>query len=198
MAREVESKWKISAAEPLRAKLAAIGGVHIGACLERNLIYDTQDQRLFKADCGLRLRIERPLAVDSGKRRDDNERATLTYKGPRAVDSHGTKARDEFESEVSDADAVARLLEALGYKPQIVFEKRRESWRAPNAVVTLDEMPSIGWFVEIEAADGASVAALARRLDLQGPPTEETYVSLAAQHGVRDSSQVTTLRFASS
>lgn len=189
MAREVESKWKIEAPGPLRERLAAAGAMCEGVRMERNHLYDTPERRLFRADCGLRLRIER------GEGEPADALATLTYKGARASEVAGVKSRDEFESSVGNPEAIDRALQALGYGPTVVFDKRRETWRLRAATVTLDELPRLGWFMEIEAGSGDEVVVLARQLAAPVAPAHETYVALAAANGARDPAGVILLLF---
>ena len=48
--------------------------------------------------------------------------------------------------------ALEFILEALGYYPALVYEKRRETWRLGETEIVVDELP-FGLFMEIEGAE---------------------------------------------
>jgi adenylate cyclase class 2 len=90
---------------------------------------------------------------------------------------------------VADADAAARILEAVGFRPALVYEKRRETWRLGPAEVVIDELP-FGWFVEIEGEESAILDA-ERQLELTtAEAVHETYPELARAHGLRSGETV--------
>jgi adenylate cyclase class 2 len=72
--------------------------------------------------------------------------------------------RRELEVTVDDFEA-ARLLEALGYKVMLMYEKYRADYRLDGVMITLDEMP-YGNFTELEGLDAASIQAVAKETDL--------------------------------
>jgi len=204
MPHEIEAKFHLSAPEPFRRRLAELGGRPAGRVLEVNRILDTAGGRLLKADCGLRVRECRPL----GGGADAPATALLTYKGPRqrAADfrppgaaqaeacgsaegalSGALKTREEVETLVADAAALVAVFERLGYHTAILYEKRRETWHLGPCAVTLDELPRLGWWVEIEGPDAVAVERVRAELGLaQTPIVPDTYVELAARHGAAD------------
>ena len=76
------------------------------------------------------------------------------------------KVREEIETLVGDGPAVLSLLDRLGYRVAFVYEKYREEYEVPDALVTIDETP-VGVFVEIEGTE-AGITATAGRLG-RGP-----------------------------
>jgi adenylate cyclase class 2 len=187
--REIEAKFRLNDPARLRARLGAHGARRVGCVHETNRIFDTAGRKLLAADCGLRLRACRPL--DNG---GPPATHTLTYKGPRAPGS--TKMREEIETVVADADATATILQRLGFNEVIVYEKRRETWRLDDCEVCLDELPKLGWFVEIEGPSREAVEAARTRLELSAAtPLYETYVELAATHGDPGPTGMRCLRF---
>ena len=138
------------------------------AGIERNVVFDTADRRLFASDGLLRLR--------------QYDKCTLTFKGPRGETSP-VKTRSEFEAEVVDFARMEQVLYGLGYGRVWVYEKFREEWFVGDATVTLDRLPCIGCFVEVEAADEDAVLAVARRLglDISGA-TSKTYAELFEEY----------------
>ena len=148
---EQEVKFRLPAAEGGVAELEAIGArVEKARHFEQNVLYDYPDKRLAKRDEALRLRRA-------------GDQSWLTWKGPH----HGSgrvKQRREFESFLSDADAVEAILEALGLVECFRYEKYRAIYRAESAVLTIDETP-MGVFLEIEATP-VIIAETAGRLGL--------------------------------
>ena len=148
---EQEVKFRLPAAEDGAAELEAMGAhVEKPRHFEQNVLYDYPDRRLAKRDEALRLRRA-------------GDQSWLTWKGPH----HGSgriKQRREFESFLSDADAVEAVLEALGLVECFRYEKYRAIYRAESAVLTIDETP-MGVFLEIEATP-VIIAEMAGRLGL--------------------------------
>lgn len=190
MPTEIEAKFQVTDPEPLRQALRRLGAELLRRVLETNRIFDTPDRRLLGADCGLRIRTERPL---DRAPRGPSPPATLTYKGPRQASD--LKSREELEVCVSDAGGLADILARLGFQPVIVYEKRRETWHVGPCEVSVDELPRLGWWLEIEGPDAAAVQAAVRQLGLTGPPTRQTYVEMAAAHGDADTQGCRRLAF---
>jgi len=177
---EIEGKMKVPDLRPLRQKLAAGGGRRAGSVLEINCFFDTRDAELRKADKGLRIRLVRH---PSGKRT-----CLLTFKGP--MRPGRLKRREETQFAVDDAKTARRLLENLGYRPTLSFEKRRESWLFRNCHVELDKLPYLGTFVEIEGNSAKQVMAARKALGLaQLPLIRTSYIAMLAgylkQHRLR-------------
>lgn len=202
MPMEYEIKLRYPDLAAVRARLGALGATSRGTVCERNELYDTPAGRLRSADCGLRLRIERP-ATPSEMRAGacdwttgaPSASATLTFKGPRQ--GGAVKAREEFETTVGDAATLRALLARLDYAPVVVYEKLRETWvvrpagaapgDADSCNVTLDTLPVVGTWLEIEGPDATAVLALQRALGLEQALLEKlTYVEMAATQGRAD------------
>lgn len=75
-------------------------------------------------------------------------RVDLTYKGPKLDPT--TKARREIVLPVEDEATARALVEALGFAAVAEVRKRRAHHRAAGFDVALDEVPGLGWFVELE------------------------------------------------
>jgi adenylate cyclase class 2 len=159
MSVETELKLRVEAHGPVRQRLRDVGARFIEAVVETNGIYDRADGMLRKRGCGLRLRW---VTLVGGKR----GRATLTFKGPRLATA--LKSREELEVGVADAEALARLLEGIGFVPILRYQKRRESWELDGCRVELDEPARIGLFVEIEGSDERTIRAVQGKLRLDG------------------------------
>ncbi|CAN5432523.1 hypothetical protein BH18ACI3_BH18ACI3_20960 [soil metagenome] len=167
---EIEKKYRLS--EESRAativSLGEIGAVFLGEDSEENIIYggDALGQG------GAIVRI-----------RKTQDRAVLTFK--RRVEGQAdVKQQLEYETEVSDAEAVAKILTELGLTPNLVYEKRRRTWRFREVEVVVDELP-FGLYMEIEGSiTGIKEAEML--LGIQDLDTEHgTYPQLTARLGKR-------------
>ena len=171
MGIEIEKKYRLKPGQfgPLRLRLEEAGAESEGAAeFEENVLYTGPG--LDPRRRVLRLRRKGGRAVFTFKERDP---------GASAV-----KRQREEETEVSDASALAAILEALGYSPVLVYEKRRETWRLAGAEVVLDELP-FGLFVEIEGEEGQILSA-ERLLGLDGAEAEHApYPELTLRHGTK-------------
>jgi adenylate cyclase class 2 len=187
MAREIEIKLKLADPAGLQARLAAESGPPI-AQFEENTLFDRTQGELRAAGCGLRLR--RRFSAD----RTRELPARLTFKGPRAAGP--LKDREEIESDVGDAAAFREILQRLGFQPVVIYEKRRAGYAVADCTIEVDELPRLGWFVEIEGPTEAAIRASQARLGLTDAPVEEaTYVALAAREGQPEAGGVRALRF---
>jgi adenylate cyclase class 2 len=133
---ETEIKIPVASLPGVRAR-ALSAGAAAGSPRheERNVLFDDEAGSLRERGCALRLREARGRAI-------------LTFKGAASF-SGKVKTREEIETDVSSADAVTRVLEALGLRPRFRYEKFREELTLGDCVVALDETP-IGSFVEVE------------------------------------------------
>jgi adenylate cyclase class 2 len=171
MAIEIEKKYRLTPErlEPLRRRLEEVGASGQGSAeFEENVIYTGPG--LDPARRVLRLRRKGGRAVFTFKERDLSKSAI--------------KRQREEETEVSDADALASILEALGYRPVLVYEKRRETWRMAGTEVVIDELP-FGLFVEIEGEE-ASIIEVEKLLGLDAAEAEHSpYPELTLRHGTK-------------
>jgi adenylate cyclase class 2 len=149
--QELEIKLYLSNLPALHSRLEGLGArlaqprVH-----ETNLRFDTPSGELTRTYQVLRLRRDTA--------------ARLTYKGP-GENVGGVRARREIEFTVGDFEAARALIEALGYRVSLTYEKYRTTYQLEGALVTLDEMP-YGNFAEIEGPDAGGIRSLAGKLGL--------------------------------
>ncbi len=108
-------------------------------------------------------------------------RATLTFKKRIPGDS-AIKHQREDETAVADPEAMEAILDALGFAPALVYEKRRQTWVLGKTEIVVDVLP-FGLFMEIEGRANA-IRAVERKLALKGLRAEHaTYPQLAEKHG---------------
>lgn len=171
MCIEIEAKIKVDSLEVIAEKLAELGAEFLSERIQKDYYFDDENETLTGTDKCLRLR--RQLA---GK----DEKIFLTYKGAREKARY--KRRQEVDIEVSEADAVKKLLSALGYKKTLVVKKSRQIWRFSGCEIALDHLPLLGKFVEIEGRNEKTIAAVQKKLglaDLQH--IRESYATLMAE-----------------
>ncbi len=148
---EQEAKFWLGDPAKLEQRLISLGAsLEQPRTYELNLRFDTEDGRLAKAFQALRLRQDR--------------KARLTFKGA-ADQASAVSSREEIEVEVGDIQTARELLEALGYRVVVSYEKYRAAYRLGDVEVSLDEMP-FGNFCEIEGPDTESIQATAEKLGL--------------------------------
>jgi adenylate cyclase class 2 len=141
---ESEVKFYAGSAREVEGGLIAAGAVLISPrTYERNVRYEDAGRTMSGRGIVLRLR--------------QDSRARLTYKEPPGAvppEASGVSYRFEVEVEVSNYDAMALILEKLGYHPDLIYEKYRTTYELLSCEVVIDEMP-YGTFVEIEGSPEA-------------------------------------------
>lgn len=170
MATEIEKKYRLTPEqrEALSQRLREVGATLQGKEFEENTLY---------AGAGLdpRRQVLRLRRV--------GDAAIFTYK-ERGESQSAIKHHREDETRVEDAEALGAILGALGYRPALVYEKRRATWHVRQTEVVLDELP-FGLFVEIEGEE-KDIEEVERLLNLSNAEAEmATYPELAEQHGER-------------
>jgi adenylate cyclase class 2 len=168
MGTEIEKKYRLTREqhEQLALRLRESGAAHVGDEFEENTLY--AGGNLDSSRQVLRLRRV------GGK-------AILTYK-ERFTSASAIKHHREDETQIADALALADILDALGFKPTIVYEKRRATWRLKGTEVVVDQLP-FGLFVEIEGEE-QSIMEVEQSLGLDEAQVEmATYPELARTHG---------------
>lgn len=168
---ETEKKYRLTKEqyEEVLSNLSFLQATFVGEDFEVNKLY-TNDY-LASKNAVLRLR------------RKNRKKAVLTYKR-RIPNKMGVKEHVEYESEVSDAEAIERILESIGFSLKLVYEKKRKTWKLRNAEVTLDELP-FGFFMEIEGKTSSIIEVEALLGAEEYEVEQETYPNLTARFGKR-------------
>jgi adenylate cyclase class IV len=149
--REVELKAVLDSWRDRSIRLERAGATRVFAGRIEDRRYDTPARALAAGDIVLRLRIYRGA---------DGTRAELEYKG--ATGYHdGYKVRDEIGSTVSDPEAVAHILSALGYTVTRAIDRDIEQWDVEHASVRFERYPRMDDLVEVEGAPDAIERAIA-------------------------------------
>ena len=165
---EIEKKYRLTKqqAKALADRLDEIGAERSGSALEVNALYSNPALDLE----GAILRLRRI-----------GNRAILTFK-QRFSSPSSIKRQLEEETEVEDGDVMARILERLGFKPSLIYEKRRETWKHHSTEIAIDELP-FGWFMEIEGEE-LDIVDVERAIGIDESSAEEaTYPALTRKFG---------------
>ncbi|MGH9435757.1 MAG: class IV adenylate cyclase [Terriglobia bacterium] len=139
--REIEIKLSVPDPRALKRRLSELGFHRLTARLsEANTLFDFPDRRLTHACQAVRLRTAGGVNL-------------LTFKGPPSV-AGGYKSRDEIETRIGDARELRRILEQLGLRECVHYQKRRTTYAPPGkfnpgSVLVYDETP-VGNFIELE------------------------------------------------
>jgi adenylate cyclase, class 2 len=147
---ETEVKFYLFDIKSLHERILKLGAESQGRFFERNLRFDDARQSLKQKRSLLRLRQDKT--------------SILTLKSTPADDQGKFKIMTELEVEVSDFDTMHHILEALGFHPEQIYEKWRETFEWNQTKLCLDSMP-FGDFIEIEGPE-AKIEAAAGRLEL--------------------------------
>lgn len=170
MAVEIEKKYRLTA--ELRSEiiiaLGEFGAKFRGEDFEENTIFSNAD--LVARHAVVRIR------------RTENK-TFLTFK-QRIASSSDAKQQIEHETEVIDAQAVRTIIESIGLKAVLVYEKRRLTYDFRSVEVVLDELP-FGMFMEIEGPMSA-IAEAEMLLGIEDLEAEhETYPRLTGKYGTK-------------
>lgn len=178
---ETEKKYRLTDEQRslIEKRLHSLGVAPRPIEFEENTLYG--GGRLDLGGCALRLRRV-------------NGRAILTYKQRLPGDSP-IKHQLENECEVADAERMDAILQALGYQPALIYEKRRTRWQVGEAKVVIDELP-FGLFMEVEAPEPEIVRVEELLQIKELPAVAETYPTLTVKHG-KDRNGIIEARFGS-
>src|SRR4051812_31433030 len=134
---EIEKKYRLTSERraPLEDALRELGAEFVRDDFEENTIYGGEV-------------LERSASIVRIRKTQD--RSFLTYKR-RIENQSDVKHQIEYETEISNADAVSKMLVQLNLAPKLIYEKRRATWKLRSVEVVIDELP-FGLFMEIEGS----------------------------------------------
>ena len=137
---EVELKSVVDDVERRRANVERAGAMVVYAGRLEDRRWDTPDRALLAKDHVLRVRTYRNEA---------GARAELDWKGPTRREG-GYKLRDELETRVADADALAAILSALGYEVSIAIDREIVQYDLEGTMIRFERYPRMDNLVEVE------------------------------------------------
>lgn len=180
---EIEARFRVKEIKNLEARLLDLAGRPLETWRGRDIMFDDKRRGLKKKGLVLRLRIyPHTQKIPSFKIRKNGQiemsssekskfkelgegvysgwRGKLTFKGPNQDKIF--KKRQEEEIITDDWQKMVKILGHLGFFPTIYFEKRTRLWRYGRTEIIVEELPEIGYFMEIEgrAKDIKKVAGM--------------------------------------
>ncbi|MGD0806114.1 MAG: class IV adenylate cyclase [Anaerolineales bacterium] len=154
-ALEQEVKFFLEDPARMRRRLSSVGArPYQPRAHEANIRFDTADGALTRAGKVLRLR-------KAGQ-------VILTYKQPEVPAAlPPASARRSLETEiiVDNLEKTSHLLQSLGFRPIVRYEKYREVFRWKSVLVMFDQLP-FGNFLELEGPDLGELRQTAGALEL--------------------------------
>ncbi|HEY0427657.1 MAG TPA: class IV adenylate cyclase [Pyrinomonadaceae bacterium] len=180
MAIEIEKKYRLrkEQREFVSEKLKEAGATFGGEDFEENILY--RGSALDEKNAVLRVR-------------KIGEKAVLTYKR-RIQNQFDIKQQIEYETLVENVNELEKIIENLGFRKKLIYEKRRETWHFREVEIVLDEL-AFGIFMEIEGSVTAIVEA-EMLLDIEDFEVEhKTYPHLTIEFG-REKDGIIEARFA--
>lgn len=140
--REVELKGVVEDMRAARHAIEAQGArlVFSGRLEDRR--YDTRDRALVTKDFVLRVRTYRT---------DKSVHAHLDWKGPTQVEG-GFKVREELTTGITDPDALASILEHLGYTVVREIDRDVAQYGLGDTTIRFERYPRMDTLVEVEGS----------------------------------------------
>ncbi len=170
MSLEIEKKYRLGEddLERIKRELSESNAEYAGREFEENSIFSGEQLRASAAVVRIR---------------KTDQRVILTYKR-RVPSEFDVKTQIEHEVEVSDADIATSILNELGLRRWLLYEKYRDTWKFKSVEIVLDELP-FGLFMEIEGTV-TGIREAEMLLDLDDLEVEhETYPALTARLGTK-------------
>ena len=158
MFREIELKAVVDDLDERRRRLEAAGAVLVFEGRLEDRRYDTPDRSLALRDHVLRVRRYEGTG---------GVRAELGFKGPTEY-VEGFKQRGELAAATTEPEALARILEQLGYIVTRAIDRRIAQYELRGAVVRFEEYPRMDTLVEVEGEPGS----IERAIEAIGLPRE--------------------------
>ena len=175
MAIETEKKYRLTEEQfkQMPEELKEIGAEFCGEDFEENMIFGGAG--LSENNAILRIRKTQNKTILTYKKRIQNE--------------FSVKQQIEHETEVKDFEAIEKIVESLGLVKNLVYEKRRRTWKFRSVEIVLDELP-FGFFMEIEG-EFTAIAEAEMFIGAEDFETEhETYPRLTAKLGKQNGNAI--------
>lgn len=148
--REVELKSVVDDVTVRRSLVEAAGGRLVYSGRLTDFRYDLPDRSMTTRDHVLRLRVYEAAG---------GSQANLDWKGETRYQD-GFKVREEISTTAGDADALAAILERLGYVVTMEIERHIAQYDLHGAVVRFEEYPVMDTLVEVEGTPEAIERAI--------------------------------------
>ena len=147
---EVEVKYSLPDPAALVQRLTELDAAPFGERRQVDTYFNAPGRDFLAADI-----VSEWLRIRTETGHGTSARTYVNFKRWLPLGSPEPTHCDEFESAVSDVDAVRKLLEALGCTEMIIVDKTRREWRLGDVIVAVDAVAGLGSFVELEYAGDA-------------------------------------------
>ncbi|MFD9950487.1 class IV adenylate cyclase [Nonomuraea sp. NPDC059023] len=138
---EVEQKFRLlSPVDDLKATLTARGAKVGESSRQVDTYYNAPHRDLLSGEV-----ISEWLRI-----RQEEGRSSLNFKRWYPLEEKIKTHCDEYETVISDAEAVRRTLSALDFTELTVVDKAREEWHLDSIAVAFDTVADLGNFVEFK------------------------------------------------
>lgn len=164
--REIERKYRVVHSQ-VKETFERYIVKPVGTDNEKNTLYDFHDI-LKELDCTFRMR-------------ENNDEHILTLKGP----NKGLNLANKLEYNFSISETVSKALD-LVLPQSFSYSKRRENYRPlgdARCTISLDYLPQLGEFVEIEASTENQVWLWEKRLGIGEYAVNKSYPVLIKENG---------------
>lgn len=179
MAKEVEIKLISSKSINSDIKdTLLLKGFVLNDMIKEKAIY--LDRKEGKIEGCLRVKIITRNTLDVKR----NHCGLVTYKTGK---SSGISEREEKEYTTESPDSALEVFYSLGFRPLQIVEKKRTSFKKKNVKVELDEVPFLGYFIEIESDNAEGVKNTCSQLGLGNLIVENrSYLEMSLQPEFKD------------
>ena len=168
---EIQIKLPVDNLDKIRKKLKDLKIEKSETKWQQDIYFEAPNWSLPKANEIMRIRHEEGKYI-------------LTYKGPSKGKEIRTKSKIEFQINPDLKD----VLEKIGYKKILQINKKREEYLFDGIEIALDEVESLGEFVELGTENPKhekKINKLIRKLELDlKSATQKSYFELAFKNGV--------------
>ncbi len=181
---EIEIKTQITAPDKIPLffqKIKQKGYVEKKVEIENDYYYNHPCRDFSKTDEALRIRVLK-------------HEVQLTYKGPKI--SSKSKTRVEHEVTVNSEEEMKNILEKLGFIFVARVYKERKVFTKKGMILTVDYLPEVGWFSELEIQEKEEVdfseleiQAINELKDIFGENTvfiRDSYLEIMLKQGILD------------
>ncbi|MFI5496702.1 class IV adenylate cyclase [Actinoplanes sp. NPDC051859] len=141
---EVEQKFAAPAIDALRKAIAEAGAQPRATSRQIDTYYNAPHRDFLEPEA-----ISEWLRI----REEDNGGASVNFKRWLPVEALTKTHCDEYESSVTDPEAIRRLLHALDFTEMVKVDKFREEWFVTGdtpVIIAIDTINGFGTFVEFE------------------------------------------------
>ena len=139
---EVEIKIEIQNFEEVKAKVAAIGKL-IKSIKQVDDYFIPSHRDFF---------VQKPCPTEWLRIRTNPDKVIFEYDKAVNMTAGGDyDYAEEYETVISDADELRKILNFLDFKKVITIDKQREYWDCGDIEVALDKIEGLSTFIEAEA-----------------------------------------------